>query len=730
MKRLKTKIYLDIDGVLLDHRTGQPARHAEQLIDFLTSGHYDVYWLTTHCNGDTGPTMEYLSRHFSGKTLKRLARIKATEWESLKTEAIDPYSDFIWIDDHPFQTEIAGLDAIRRREALCLVDLSRRDELLNVICFVRNHGKPAYTPTPKRPRWQRYAVIPVLLLASLLLYREARPLIWRMIHRPGDRIETHVVHAGRGDLLDARRHVIATDSTVYDIHFDCCMIDSSTEWEEQSRLLAQKITAILPERTAPQWWDYFQNARRNGRRYIPIVKNTNLSIVDTLRTLPIFSKGKRGGFICESKVVRIYPYGDLGRRTIGAWNRGTGQYLFGVEQAMDEALRGEDGYIRKKIGRRRGRNVQWTVETKESTDGKDIHTTLCMAYQAIAESVLRQAVDSDEDIAGGCLMLMEVETGAIISMANMHRLENGKVGEYFNYALDYSYEPGAVAQTMTLACALSDRLITSLDQRIPTRHGIPVNGILADPAIRRYESAHRTDSISVIDGLSMSSRYVASHIASLYSPTPDYFLDWYRTFCVSPSEFTHGTMPGMRMTSKGEDGMTDLMSVGAGYGFTMCPLQILTFYNTIANGGRMMLPMLVKGTEDETEGYLTVLPREREERVLRQEVADTLRRALAACVEGGTGKRLSGMPLQMAGKTGTSRQIIDPELRGESADPYHDQERRSQYASTFTGFYPADEPHYSVMCVLFTRPTHQIYPGGSLPAETVREFVSRIEAVR
>jgi cell division protein FtsI (penicillin-binding protein 3) len=228
----------------------------------------------------------------------------------------------------------------------------------------------------------------------------------------------------------------------------------------------------------------------------------------------------------------------------------------------------------------------------------------------------------------------------------------------------------------------------------------------------------------------MSSRYVASHIASLYSPTPDYFLDWYRTFCVSPSEFTHGTMPCMRMTSKGEDGMTDLMSVGAGYGFTMCPLQILTFYNTVANGGRMMLPMLVKGSEDKTEGYLTVLPREREERVLRQEVADTLRRALAACVEDGTGKRLSGMPLQMAGKTGTSRQIIDPELRGGSADPYHDQERRSQYASTFVRFYPADEPHYSVMCVLFTRPTHQIYPGGSLPAETVREFVSRIEAVR
>ena len=730
MKKSKKRIYLDIDGVLLDYRTGQPAEHAQTLIDFITSGRYDVYWLTTHCKGDSTQTMEYLSRHFSGRTLKKLGKIKATEWDTLKTEAIDPGCDFIWIDDYPFQAEIAALDAIRRRDSLCRVDLCREDELLNVISFIKNHGRNPSRVPHRRPRWKIYALAAVLLLACLFIYREARPFIWRMVNRPGDRMETHVLHAGRGDLLDTDGNVIATSRTVYDIHFDCCMIESEAEWNEKSRMLAQEIATIPPERTAPQWWDYFQKGRKNRRRHVPIAKDIDLSMADTLRTLTLFSRGKRGGFICTSKEVRTYPYGELGRRAIGAWNRGTGQYLFGVEQAMDEALRGEDGYIRKKIGRRRGRNVQWTVETKESTDGKDIHTTLCMAYQAMADSVLRQAVESDEDIAGGCLMLMEVGTGAIISMANMHRLENGKVGEYFNYALDYSYEPGAVAQTMTLACALSDRLFTSLDQRIPTRHGIPVNGILSDPAIRRYESAHRTDSISVIDGLSISSRYVASHIASMYSPTPDYFLDWYRTFCVSPSEFTHGTMPGMRMTSKGEDGMTDLMSIGAGYGFTMCPLQILTFYNTVANGGRMMLPMLVKGTEDETDGYLTVLPREREERVLRQEVADTLRRALAACVEDGTGKRLSGMPLQMAGKTGTSRQIIDPELRGGSADPYHDQERRSQYASTFAGFYPADEPHYSVMCVLFTRPTHQIYPGGSLPAETVLEFVSRIEAVR
>ena len=301
MKISKKRIYLDIDGVLLDYRTGQPAEHAQTLIDFITSGRYDVYWLTTHCKGDSTQTMEHLSRHFSGRTLKKLGKIKATEWDTLKTEAIDPGSDFIWIDDYPFQAEIAELDAIRRRDSLCRVNLCREDELLNVISFIKNHGRNPSGVPHRRPRWKIYALAAVLLLACLFIYREARPFIWRMVNRPGDRMETHVLHAGRGDLLDTDGNVIATSRTVYDIHFDCCMIESEAEWNEMSRMLAQEIATIFPERAAPHWWDYFQKGRKNRRRHVPIAKDIGLSMADTLRTLTLFSRGKRGGFICTSR---------------------------------------------------------------------------------------------------------------------------------------------------------------------------------------------------------------------------------------------------------------------------------------------------------------------------------------------------------------------------------------------------------------------------------------------
>ena len=111
---MKKKIYIDIDGVLLDYKTGTPAEHAEKLIEFLTSGRYDCYWLTTHCKGNTEDTLAYLSQYFSRKVMKRLASIKPTDWSDMKTEAIDLTGEFIWLEDYPFQAEMSELYKYRK----------------------------------------------------------------------------------------------------------------------------------------------------------------------------------------------------------------------------------------------------------------------------------------------------------------------------------------------------------------------------------------------------------------------------------------------------------------------------------------------------------------------------------------------------------------------------------------------------------------------------------------
>lgn len=729
---MKKKIYIDIDGVLLDYKTGEPAKHAEELILFLTSGRYDCYWLTTHCKGDIIPTLQYLSVHFSEKIMKRLSSIKSTDWNSLKTEAIDFNSDFIWLDDYPFQAEISALDRVHKRTSLCSVNLEREDELLNVISFIRNHGKNRNMPTGRK-RWCKCYKKPTFIaLMCIAAFFAIRPLLWRLITRPTDQISTYTEHAERGEIFDCRDNLIATNKTVYDFHLDCCVVEDPKMWEEKSRMLAQSIAQILPEKTAPQWWDYFQNARKNKKRYLPIVKNVDRSMADTLRTLPLLNEiPHKGGCICTSKVVREYPYGNLARRTIGALRNSYDDPLFGIERQFNGDLNGDDGISKVKYGYRGRKPRRWEIEREEKIDGWDVYTTIYMKHQAVADSVLRAAVESDEDIVGGCLALMEVKTGGITALANCHRLDNGQIGEYYNYAISHNYEPGEVVQTMTLAASLSDGMIKSLDEKLPTNHGRLTDTCrFQDKYILQYERKNQTDSISVIDGFIQSSRYVASSLALKYAQSQEYFYKWYETFCINDYNFDLDEMRGLNLVDPIGRDINTLLSAGSGYGFTVCPMQILSFYNTIANNGKMMHPMLIKKMKSDKYGSQYMYPRELNESVCRQEVADSLKKALSACTELGTGKILSGMPQNIIGKTGTSRQVIDPKIREGSLDPYQDCEGRRQYSSTFAGFFPAYNPRYSVICVLFTKPTHKPLYGGQLPTETVKSFVENISDFR
>lgn len=729
---MKKKIYIDIDGVLLDYKTGKPAKHAEELIMFLTSGRYECYWLTTHCKGDNAPTLQYLSVHFSEKVMKRLSRVKATDWDTLKTEAIDLDSDFIWLDDYPFQAEISALDCVHKRTSLCTVNLEREGELLNVISFIKNHEKKPKMTIGRKIRCKSYRKPVFIALICIAAFFAIRPLLWRLITRPTDQIRTYTDYAERGEIFDCRDNLLATNKTVYDIHLDCCVVEDQKKWEDKSRRLAQCIALKLPDKTAPEWWDYFQNARKNKKRYLPIAKNINRSMVDTLRTLPLLNeRPHKGGCICTSKIVREYPYGNLARRTIGSFRNNYEDPLFGIERQFNSDLNGDDGIRKVKVGYRGRKPHQWEIEREDKVDGWDVYTTIYMKHQAVADSVLRAAVESDEDIAGGCLALMEVKTGAITALANCHRMDNGQIGEYYNYAISHSYEPGEVVQTMTLAASLSDGMIKSLDEKLPTNHGrLTDTCVFRDNYIIQYERKNQTDSISVIDGFAQSSRFVASSLALNYARSQDYFYKWYETFCIDDYNFDLDEIRELDLVDPIGRDINTLTSAGAGYGFTVCPMQILAFYNTIANNGKMMHPMLIKKMTSDKYGSQYMMPHEVNEMVFRKEVADSLKKALTACTEHGTSKLLNGLPQNIIGKTGTSRQVIDPRLREGSLDPYQDGEGRRQYSSTFAGFFPADKPRYSVICVLFTRPTHKPLYGGQLPTETVKSFVENMPDLR
>ena len=574
----------------------------------------------------------------------------------------------------------------------------------------------------------------LLILAAILLPRSFRR--WNL-YRALDQERVEWIPARRGNIYDCEGNLIATSRLVYDIHLDCQMIEDPDVWKEKTLSLAPKLAAMLPERTAAEWWEYLQYGRQNGNRYLKIAKDVSPEMRDSIARLPIFNMPSlKGGAIYTSCLQRSHPYDSLARRVIGFVRPGENGYI-GIEGYYNNLLHGADGSKTIRSGWYKGERRHMVTGYTEPKNGADAKLTLSIPLQALADSALRAGIGDDLDIASGCVVLMDVKTGAIRAMVNLSRgkisYESSRLWERYNDAIAHSYEPGEVIQTMTLASVLRDGNLTSMNTKIPTHHGILPN-MPQDNHLKDYERQFKTDSISVLDGFALSSRYAMAYMATeAYDKARDYYTEGLRNFCL-PKETVIG-IEGLRevdITNPNgyywED--STLPSVASGYGLTMVPLDVLSFYNTIANKGCMVRPHLLEAIYSKTD---TLVVHRRYTEVLRKEVfsaqvADSLTRALLAVTESGTGTRLRDARYSVAGKTGTARQIIHVHYdnKGRLIDPYRDEQGRFQTAATYAGFFPVDDPKYSIICVLYSVPCRKTYYGGTLPAMIVKDIVNGI----
>ncbi|MBI1286484.1 MAG: hypothetical protein GC178_02795 [Flavobacteriales bacterium] len=127
-----TKLYLDIDGVILTTKNPRPAPFAVSFLEHAVSN-FDCYWLTTHCKGNSQTALNYLANYFDPDSMELVKKVKATDWSTLKTEAIDLGSDFFWLDDHPLQAELKAMKEIDRLDRVIIVNLNREGELQQVL---------------------------------------------------------------------------------------------------------------------------------------------------------------------------------------------------------------------------------------------------------------------------------------------------------------------------------------------------------------------------------------------------------------------------------------------------------------------------------------------------------------------------------------------------------------------------------------------------------------------
>ena len=362
-------------------------------------------------------------------------------------------------------------------------------------------------------------------------------------------------------------------------------------------------------------------------------------------------------------------------------------------------------------------------------DGLDVRTTIDITMQDIVDKALRRQIEDNKSIEMGCAIIMDVKTGAIRSMVNLMRdSTDWSLSETYNMAIGLNSEPGSVFKATTLMTALEDGYIKSLDDRIPTNNGI-LPGYPPDDHVRGMKD------ISILHGFEISSNYVFRYLAvKNYGDNPKKFLD--KLYMYKLGQAFDFDLDGLREPELPNPesprwSATDLGSVGMGYAIKETPLHILTFYNAVANKGKMMKPYLVESIEKDGVVKTKKGPAVLNASICSKATADTLLRAMKAVTSEGTATRLKGARVQVAGKTGTSRQVLSGEeiKKYGMSTPYVTKDGSYHNLATFVGFFPADEPKYSAIICLKSYLIRGSVYGGVLPAAAMREIVDALYAL-
>ena len=562
----------------------------------------------------------------------------------------------------------------------------------------------------------------------------------------------------RGAIMDMNGKLLAISTPMYNINMDCAVLKdefrarkSAKEtdsleraWREKARRLCSELPKVLEKdgKTAEEYYSLIMRNRESetmkGRRNVPITKNIDHSTYLKLCQLPLFNEGQfKSGMIKTEVDTRQYPYGTLAGRVIGdvrinRENPEESRFL-GIEGQYDYVLHGKEGSQWMK------RTDKGSIADPDSTaieveHGKDIRTTLDIDIQDIADRALRKNIGDDEELEGGCVVVLDVKTGAVRAMVNLQRNSKGELGEYFNMAVGRPGEPGSIFKAATLAALLEDGKV-KLSDKLATNHG-KINEmpeITADHYITDWERNKKTNTISIQDGFKISSNYVFRRLVlNHYGDNPAKFIDKLYEYKLNDAyafdlEEKGGTKS--RIPDPGSKGWSrsTLPSTAIGYSVMETPLNIAAFYNAIANNGKMMKPYLIESHESDGKVVKKFGPEMLNASAFSKATADSLTKALTMVTLEGTGAtRLKNAKCVVAGKTGTARMVLDPSERKGSRDPYKDIDGRRKYQATFVGFFPADDPQYTAIVTVYTKPTVKSVYGGVIPAMTFRELVDQV----
>ncbi len=520
------------------------------------------------------------------------------------------------------------------------------------------------------------------------------------------------VKAERGNIYSADDKLLATSVPYFELHIDFASKAMTDEiFKKNVDSLAFYMWKHFYKNTVQGYKEQLIKARKQKKRYYPLCANADYSLLKDIKKWPLFREGKfKGGLIVETHQERRNPYGHLAQRTIGLI-RDNAQDI-GLEEASDSLLKGVNGKVLKqKIAGGEWVPIKGAGQI-EPKNGYDIITTIDLGLQDITESTLLEAV-TEYQADFGCAILMEVKTGAIKAIANLGKNKDATYSENYNYAIGLSNEPGSVFKIAGYLALFDDGLIKLTDS-INSNHA---NAVFAGQLLT--DDGHNSQYSFLTPGkaLAISSNVViAKWITQFYGSNKQKFYNKLEDFGLTAAAHIDLKGESSPVIHQPKDwSALSLPWIAHGYEVKFTPLQILTFYNAIANNGTRMKPYLVQQVLDNGNVIREYKPTSTKQKICKPEAAAMAKEILLRVVEdkNGTGRGIFTPHYRIAGKTGTAKMSF-----GKTG--YTDKN-----LSSFVGFFPADDPLYSCIVVI-GGPQGLFTTGGAVSAPVFRTMADKI----
>lgn len=551
------------------------------------------------------------------------------------------------------------------------------------------------------PRYSAIAIImtifAIAVVGKALYIMTAKHDYWMKVAERQKK-DSVTIKPNRGNILSCTGQLMASSLPEFKVFMDFKALkdaENDSLWDAKQDSIYLCLHQIFPNLSESDFKKHLTEGRAKMSRHWPVYpKRVDYNTFTEIKNIPVFRlKPYQSGFHWEEYNARTRTYGSLAGRTIGAMYGAKDTARFGLELSYDSILRGTNGIVH----RRKVRNKFLDITDTPPIDGADIVTTIDVSIQDLAE---RSLIDELKEINAnvGVAIVMDVPTGDIKAIVNMEKCFDGEYREIHNHAVSDLLEPGSVFKPASILVALDDGVVDTT-YHVETGGGIwPMYGReMKDHNWRKggYGMLTLAQTLWYSSNIGVS-RIIDDH----YRNNPEKFVKGiYRTGLHDDLKIPlAGATPArIRMPHRNKNGQydnwakTSLPWMSIGYETQIPPISTLTFYNTIANNGKMMRPRFVSKVMKNGETIMEFPPEVMRQQIAKERSIKELQTILEQVVSVGLGKKAGSPNFKVAGKTGTAQ--ISKGAGGYKSGG-------TSYLISFAGYFPADAPRYScIVCI-------------------------------